>query len=174
MKQSKEPSLLVKTVRCSVSENNCRHPFWPRFNVSIICTLWIVVRETNRLLVELGHMLEYNLATAHWMASHPSVHSGLLHTYPDIIESTTISLRIQKIPRPHLSGFTVVPRTPLGILATEHASERRVRAELRAREKTWERGYPLEYSIHGKELGWILLRHRKKISGFSIHTIPYS
>ena len=31
MKQSKEPSLLVKIVRCSVSENNCRHPFWPRF-----------------------------------------------------------------------------------------------------------------------------------------------
>ena len=26
MKQSKEPSLLVKTVRCSVSENNCRRP----------------------------------------------------------------------------------------------------------------------------------------------------
>ena len=135
--------MLVKTVRCSVSENNCRHPFWPCFNVSIICTLCIDVRGTNRLLVELGHMPEYNLATAHWMASHPSVHSGLLHTYPDIIESTTISLRIQKFPRPHLSGFIVVPRTPLGILATEHASERRVRAELRAREKTWERGYTI-------------------------------
>ena len=65
MKQSKEPSLLVKTVRCSVSENNCRHPFWPRFNVSIICTLCIDVPERNRLFVELGHMPEYHLATAH-------------------------------------------------------------------------------------------------------------
>ena len=122
MQQSKEPSLLVKTVRCSVSENNCRHPFWPRFNVSIICTLCIDVLETNKLLVELGHILEYNLATALCMASHPSVHSGPLHTYPDIIESTTISLQIQKFPCPHVSGFTVLPRTPLGILVTEHAS----------------------------------------------------
>ena len=97
MQQSKEPSLLVKTVRCSVSENNCRHPFWPRFNVSIICTLCIDVLETNKLLVELGHILEYNLATNHWMASNPSVHSGPLHTYPDIIESTTSSLRNSKI-----------------------------------------------------------------------------
>ena len=41
-------------------------------------------------------------------------------------------------------------------------------------ERTWERGYHLEYSIHGKELGSILLRHRIKISGFSVHTIPDS
>ena len=39
---------------------------------------------------------------------------------------------------------------------------KRVRAELRAREKTWERGCHLEYSINGKELGWISLRQRKK------------
>ena len=85
MKQGNEPSLLVKTVRCSVSENNCRHPFWSRFNVSIICTLCIDVPERNRLFVELGHMLEYHLATAHWMASHSSVHSGPHHTYPDFL-----------------------------------------------------------------------------------------
>ena len=84
MKLSKEPSLLVKTVRCSVSENVCRHPFWLRFNVSIICRLCIDVPETDRFFVKLGHMLEYHLATAHWMASHPSVYSRPLLTYPDI------------------------------------------------------------------------------------------
>ena len=30
------------------------------------------------------------------------------------------------------------------------------------RERTWERGGHLQYSIHGKELGSILLRHRIK------------
>ena len=97
--------MLVKTVRCSVSENNCRHPFWPRFNVSIICTLCIDVPERNRLFVELGHMPEYHLATAHRMGSHSSVHSGRLHKYPYIFESATISFRIQKYPRPHVSIF---------------------------------------------------------------------
>ena len=32
----------------------------------------------------------------------------------------------------------------------------------RVRERTWERGCYLEYSIHGKELALILLRHRIK------------
>ena len=50
-------------------------------------------------------MLEYHLAKAHWMASHSSVHSGPLHTYPDIFESATISFRIQKFPRPRVSIF---------------------------------------------------------------------
>lgn len=37
------------------------------------------------------------------------------------------------------------------------------------------RGCYLEYSINGKELGLILLRHRiKKIYGFSVHAIPDS
>ena len=37
------------------------------------------------------------------------------------------------------------------------------------------RGCYLEYSIHGKELDLILLRHRiKKIYGFSVHAIPDS
>ena len=68
-----------------VSENNYCHPFWPRFNVSIICTICIDVPETDRLFVELGHMLEYHLATAHLVANHPVVHSGPLHTYPGIV-----------------------------------------------------------------------------------------
>ena len=34
------------------------------------------------------------------------------------------------------------------------------------------RGRHHEYNIHGKELGSILLRHRIKISGLSVHTIP--
>ena len=43
----------------------------------------------------------------------------------------------------------------------------------RVKERTWERGCHLKYSIHCKELGSILLRHRKK-SGFSVCTIPDS
>ena len=42
-------------------------------------------------------------------------------------------------------------------------------------ESTWERGCHLEYSIHGKELGSILLKPPDEIiSGFSVHTIPDS
>ena len=63
---------------------------------------------------------------------------GPVHKYPGIFESATSSFRIRKFPRPHvsvvksnlpiytyptlirhISGFTLVPRTPLGILATE-------------------------------------------------------
>ena len=54
-------------------------------------------------VVEIGDMLEYYLATAHWVANDPIVHSGLLHTYPGIYESATIYFRIQKFPRPQVS-----------------------------------------------------------------------
>ena len=67
-------------------------------------------------------MIDYHLATAHWVANHPIVHSGPLHKYPGIYESATIYFQIQKFPRPHVSGFTLVPRAPLGILVTEHTS----------------------------------------------------
>ena len=74
-------------------------------------------------------------------------------TYPDanrICPSTRIR---------HVSGVTGVLRTPPGILATEH-------------------GRLLEYSIHGKELSSILLRHWIKkmsgLSGYSVHMIPNS
>ena len=40
-------------------------------------------------------MLEYHLATAHWKASHPIVHSGPLHTYPGINESATFISRFE-------------------------------------------------------------------------------
>ena len=59
--------------------------------------------DTNRLFVELGHMLEYHLATAYCLASHSIVHSSPLHTYSDIFESATISFRIQKFPHPIVS-----------------------------------------------------------------------
>ena len=42
----------------------------------------------------------------------------------------------------------------------------------RVRERTWERGCHLKYSIHGDELGLMLLSHTIKKSGYSIHTIP--
>ena len=64
-------------------------------------------------------------------------------TYPDIFWSANFSLRIQKIPRPRVSvfkwklpfparirlvsGFTLVPRTPLGKLATKLSMRRKAR-----------------------------------------------
>ena len=134
MKQSKEPSLLVKTVRCNVSKNNCRHPFWYRFNVSIICTLCTNVPETDKLFVGLGHMLEYHLATLtgkqaiQSFIQAPSTRIRVLmnpqHLYPGskIPTSTRIHQFQIEFARPHVSGFTLVPRPPLGILVTEHAS----------------------------------------------------
>ena len=123
MKQSKEPLLLVNTVRCSFSENNCRHPFWPGFKVSTICTLCIDVPEMNRLFVELGHMLEYHLATAHWMASHPSVHSGPLHAYLDIFESATTPFRFKNF-HVHTYPFSnrICPSTRIRILSSTQNS----------------------------------------------------
>ena len=47
---------------------------------------------------------------------------GPVHTYTDIFESATFSFRIQKFPPVQVSGFTLVPRTPLAILATERVS----------------------------------------------------
>ena len=48
---------------------------------------------------------------------------GPVHTYTDIFESVSFSFRIQKFPRAQVSGFTLVPRAPLGILATEQCVE---------------------------------------------------
>ena len=102
--------------------------------------------------------------------------------YPDIFESAKFSLWLQKLPTSRR-----VPRTPLRILASEYASlgarnlylelwhneprnqrkMRRVRlTPRRVRERTWERGCHIKYSIHGNELA--------RISGFSVHTIPDS
>ena len=73
----------------------------------------------------------------------------------------------------HISGFTLLPRTCLGILVTEHALWS---AQILNLALPWERGCHLEYSIHGEELGSIFLRHeiKKLITGFSIHMIPGS
>ena len=82
-----------------------------------------------------------------------------VHTYTDIFESATFSLRIQKFPHPHLSVFK--SNLPVHTYPTRiwiHSSCRH-----------------LEYSIHGKGLGSILLRHWiKKVSGYSVHMIPDS
>ena len=82
--------------------------------------------------------------------------------------------------RPHVSDtypdslwFTLVPRTPLGIFATEYASQAREICILLCLERTWERGCHLDCTIHGKELGSILLRHRiKEYPDLGVHTIP--
>ena len=73
-------------------------------------------------------MLEYHLATAHWVANHPIIHSGPLHTYPGIYESATIYFRIQKFPRPHVfilkSNF---PSTRIRIHSSTQGSSRNIR-----------------------------------------------
>ena len=133
-------------------------------------------------------MLEYHLATAHWKASHPIVHSGPLHTYLGINESATFISRFENshvYTYPSVSN-RICPSTRIRIHPSTQTSswnignrayvlktgQNRVKSK---RKKTWERGCNIKYSIHRKELGSILLRHRKKIciSGFSIHTIPY-
>ena len=63
-----------------VFEDSCRHRLRPRFNADIIilfnfCRLSIDFSETNRPFGEVGHVLQYHLATAHEMVRHPSVHS---------------------------------------------------------------------------------------------------
>ena len=56
------------------------------------------------------------------VASNPIV-LCLCRRFPGSKVSTSTRIRIQiEFARPRVSGFTVVRRTPLGILATEHAS----------------------------------------------------
>ena len=121
---------------------------------------------------------------------------GSVHTYPDFL-NLQLFLSGQKFPRPHVSVFKsnlpvhtwptrvwihsstqdssgnignracVVKRTKFSCILQDASTGKR--------EKTWERGCHLEYSIHGKELGSILLRHRKKsrfrVPRFRIHSV---
>ena len=116
------------------------------------------------------HILRYNGMTR------TRIHTRI-HTYPDIFESATISFRIQKFSRPLVSVFkSNLPvhsyPTHIRILSSTQDSfgnigiracvlEREI-CILLCLERTWERGCHCEYSIHGKELGLILLRHRIK------------
>ena len=61
----------------------------------------------------------------------------------------------------HVSGFTPVPRTGEYWQQSKHCKAHKI-CILLCLERTWEWGYHLEYSIHGKELGLILLHHRIK------------
>ena len=119
------------------------------------------------------HILRYNGMTR------TRIHTRI-HTYPDIFESATISFRIQKFSRPLVSVFkSNLPvhsyPTHIRILSSTQDSfgnigiracvlEREI-CILLCLERTWERGCHCEYSIHGKELGLILLRHRIKKIG---------
>ena len=119
------------------------------------------------------HILRYNGMTR------ARIHTRI-HTYPDIFESATISFRIQKFSRPLVSVFkSNLPvhsyPTHIRILSSTQDSfgnigiracvlEREI-CILLCLERTWERGCHCEYSIHGKELGLILLRHRIKKIG---------
>ena len=92
---------------------------------------------------------------------------SLLRTF----ETVTFSFRIQKFRRPHVSVF----KSKLPV----HTYLARIWQYLGLLGECWQqrmrRGCHLEYRIHGKEQGFILARHRiKKISGFSVHSIPDS
>ena len=77
----------------------------------------------------------------------------------------------------HVSGFVLVPRTPLGILQKSLRRKAREICVLLCLRRTWERGCHLEYSIHSKELSSILLCHRIKkypelaSARFRIHSV---
>ena len=74
--------------------------------------------------------------------------------------STRICIQIKCIR--HVWGFTLVPKTPLGILQQDMRRKAREVCLLLCLRRTWERGCHLEYSIHSKELSSILLCHRIK------------
>ena len=81
--------------------------------------------------------------------------------------------------RPHLSGYSLI-RIQIEF-ARPHVSDRYLDSlEFSGLlQEYWQqsmgRGCLLEYSVHGKELGSILLRHWiKKMSGYSVHMIPDS
>ena len=110
-------------------------------------------------------MLEYHLATAHWMASH----QAFIHA-----PSTLILIFFNR--SLFLSGFKnfhayaypfsnrICPSTRIWIHSSTQDSSGNIGKQSMRRKvvKTWERGCHLEYSSDGKELGCILLRHRKK------------
>ena len=92
-----------------------------------------------------------------------------------MFESATFSFGIQKFPRPDVSVFksdlpvhTYPTRIP--IHSTTQDSSAKIGKRMRRKaleicillclERTWERSWHLNYSIHGKELSLILLRHR--------------
>ena len=101
--------------------------------------------------------------------------SGPVHTYPNILNpqlflsgfknSTTRRIRIQiGFALPHVSDTYPDSLYYPGLLWEYwQQSMRRTAREicnLLCLERTWERGWHLNYSIHGKELSSILLRHR--------------
>ena len=102
--------------------------------------------------------------------------SGPVHTYPNVFESATFSFQIQKFPCADVSVLisdlpfhTYPTRIPIHSTTQDSSGEywqqsmrRSARGicTLLCLERTWERSWHLNYSIHGKELSSILLRHR--------------
>ena len=63
-----------------VFEDNCRHPVRSlltqvSLHYLIFVDFALIFSETNRPFVEVGHVLEYHLATAREMARHQMIHS---------------------------------------------------------------------------------------------------
>ena len=80
-----------------VFEGSWRHRLRSPFNAGIIilfnfCRLALIFSETNRPFGEVGHVLEYHLATAREMVRHPSVHyyhkalSAIARSLPRVIQ----------------------------------------------------------------------------------------
>ena len=102
-------------------------------------------------------MLEYHLVTAHfkWQSSQ------------SLIQAPSTRIRIHSSTQD--SSWNIGNRAC--IVKTS-------KSRVKSKRKTWEPGCHLKYSIHGKELGWILLRHRKKniypdlkLTRFRVHSV---
>ena len=118
----------------------------------------------------------------------------LANTYPDILKTATFSFRNEKFPRPHVSVYqsnlpfnTYPTRIQIHSITQDSSVNIGNRAcvvtrarkicilEFASTSKRENGGTRLpRSSIHGKELGWILLSHRiKKISGFNLTSTPF-
>ena len=96
--------------------------------------------------------------------------------FPDSKISTSTRIRIQiKFARPLVSRTRIQIHSSIQDSSGNIGNRTSVVKRAKFTSCSTLRGCHLEYSIHGKELDSILLRHRiKKIPGFSLHTIPDS
>ena len=135
--------------------------------------------------MELGHLLEYHSETAHLVANHPIVHPGPLphvsgyfwirnYFFPDskISTPTSIHCQICASARIQIHSSTQGSSRNIGNRACVlKIGKSKVKSN---REKVGRRLPSWIGSIHGKELGWILLRQREKKNIYIyIYIYPY-
>ena len=122
--------VLLKTVRCIVSLKITTSILFGRVltKVSFVQFVLMYLRRIGSLW-SLAICLNTTQQRLTWWQTIQSFIQAPSTRIRVQYESATIYFRIQKFLRPHVSilksslpGLTVVPRAPLGILVTEHAS----------------------------------------------------